>query len=72
MVCDQLFRYVGYLESVQQMPLVVRLRFFRCVLAVYDFLRKQKQLGRREGTFSEEVALTLVKELKVKSYDCKE
>ena len=72
MVCDQLFRYVGYLESVQQMPLVVRLRFFRCVLLVYDFLRKQKQLGRREGTFSEEVALTLVKELKVKSYDCKE
>ena len=39
---------------------------------VCDFLRKQKQLGRREGTFSEEVALTLVKELKVKSYDCKE
>lgn len=64
LVCDQLFRYVGYMESVQQMPLVVRLRFFRCVLEVYDFLRKKKQLGRREGAFSEEVALTLVKEMK--------
>ena len=62
-VCDQLFRYVGYLESVQQMPLVLRLRYFRCVLAVYDFLRKRKQLGRRQGPFSDEVALTLVKEL---------
>ena len=67
MVCDQLFRYVGYLESVQQMPLVLRLRYFRCVLAVYDFLRKRKQLGRREGTFSDEIALTLVKELGIRN-----
>ena len=64
---DQLFRYVGYLESVQQMPLVLRLRYFRCVLAVYDFLRKRKQLGRREGPFSDEVALTLVKELGIRN-----
>ena len=67
MVCDQLFRYVGYLESVQQMPLVLRLRYFRCVLAVYDFLRKRKQLGRRQGPFSDEVALTLVKELGIRN-----
>ena len=66
-VCDQLFRYVGYLESVQQMPLVLRLRYFRCVLSVYDFLRKRKQLGRRQGTFSDEVALTLVKELGIRN-----
>ena len=67
MVCDQLFRYVSYLESVQQMPLVVRQRFYRCVLSVYDFLRKRKQLGRRQGTFSDEVALTLVKELGIRN-----
>ena len=66
-MCDQLFRYVSYLESVQQMPLVVRQRFYRCVLAVYDFLRKQKQLGRRQGPFSDEVALTLVKELGIRN-----
>ncbi len=66
MVCDQLFRYVGYLESVQQMPLVLRLRYFRCVLAVYDFLRKRKQLGRRQGTFSDEVRYAIIKSLNAK------
>ncbi len=70
MVCDQLFRYVSYLESVQQMPLVLRLRYFRCVLAVYDFLRKQKQLGRREGTFSDEVRCAIIKSLNAK-INCK-
>ena len=66
MVCDQLFRYVGYLESVQQMPLVLRLRYFRCVLAVYDFLRKRKQLGRRQGPFSDEVRCAIIKSLNSK------
>ena len=73
MVCDQLFHYVNYLESVQQMPLVLRLRFYRCVLAVYDFLRKQKQLGRREGGFSDEVRCTILNSLNAKrNHDCKE
>ena len=66
MVCDQLFRYVSYLESVQQMPLVVRQRFYRCVLSVYDFLRKRKQLGRRQGTFSDEVRYAIIKSLNAK------
>ncbi len=66
MVCDQLFHYVSYLESVQQMPLVVRQRFFRCVLSVYDFLRKQKQLGRREGPFSDEIRYAIIKSLTAK------
>ncbi len=66
MVCYQLFRYVGYLESVQQMPLVLRLRYFRCVLAVYDFLRKRKQLGRRQGPFSDEVRYAIIKSLNSK------
>ena len=70
LVCDQLFRYVGYMESVQQMPLVLRLRYFRCVLAVYDFLRKQKQLGRREGPFSDEVRCAIIKSLNAK-INCK-
>ena len=69
-VCDQLFRYVSYLESVQQMPLVVRQRFYRCVLSVYDFLRKRKQLGRRQGTFSDEVRCAIIKSLNAK-INCK-
>jgi hypothetical protein len=63
LVCDQLFHYAGYLESVQRMPLLVRLRFYRCVLAVYDFLRKQKQMGRREGGFSDEVRHAIINSL---------
>ena len=70
MVCDQLFCYVSYLESVQQMPLVVRQRFYRCVLSVYDFLRKRKQLGRRQGTFSDEVRYAIIKSLNAK-INCK-
>ena len=70
MVCDQLFRYVSYLESVQQMPLVVRQRFYRCVLSVYDFLRKRKQLGRRQGPFSDEVRYAIIKSLNAK-INCK-
>ena len=70
MVCDQLFCYVSYLESVQQMPLVVRQRFYRCVLSVYDFLRKRKQLGRREGPFSDEVRYAIIKSLNAK-INCK-
>lgn len=62
-VCDQLFHYVNYLESVQQMPLVLRLRYYRCVLAVYDFLRKQKQLGRRQGPFSDEIRHSILSSL---------
>ena len=52
------------------MPLVLRLRYFRCVLAVYDFLRKQKQLGRREGPFSDEVRCAIIKSLNAK-INCK-
>ena len=55
MVTDQLFRYVDYLESVQRMPLLVRFKFYRAVLPVYDFLRVNRQLGRREGPFDAEV-----------------
>ncbi len=44
-----------YMEQVQQMPLLLRLTYCRCVADVYDFLRKTKQLGRREGAFSESV-----------------
>ena len=49
------FHFVDYLESVQRMPLVVRLKFYRVVFHLFNLLRKNSQLGRREGGFDPEV-----------------
>ena len=56
-VAEQLFRYVNYLESVQQMPLLLRLKFYEVVVPVYNFLRKNKQLARHEGAFTTPVRM---------------
>lgn len=49
------FHFVDYLESVQRMPLVVRLKFYRACYGVFDLLRVNGQLGRREGMFDGEI-----------------
>ena len=54
-IVDGVFRFVNYLESVQRMPLVVRLKFYRVAFHLYNLLRKYGQLGRREGGFDPEV-----------------
>ena len=43
--------YFDYLKDVQKMPLLVRLKFFPVAFALYNCLRVNKQLGRREGEF---------------------
>ena len=47
--------YLRYMERTQEMPLVLRLQFYEVILPLYNFLRVNKQLGRREGKFSREV-----------------
>ena len=54
-IVDGVFRFVNYLESVQRMPLVVRLKFYRACYGVFDLLRMNGQLGRREGMFDGEI-----------------
>ena len=54
-VRSRAFFFVDYLEQVQRMPLVVRLKFYRVVFHLYNLLRKNGQLGRREGGFDPEV-----------------
>ena len=49
------FHFVDYLESVQRMPLVVRLKFYRVAFYLFNLLRKNGQLGRREGGFDPDV-----------------
>ena len=54
-VRSRAFFFVDYLEQVQRMPLVVRLKFYRVVFHLYNLLRKNGRLGRREGGFDPEV-----------------
>ena len=54
-IVDGVFRFVNYMESVQRMPLVVRLKFYRACYGVFDLLRMNGQLGRREGMFDGEI-----------------
>ena len=49
-------KYLRYMEETQSVPLVLRLKFYEVILPLYNFLRVNKQLGRREGRFDDEVS----------------
>ncbi len=51
----RLNNYVAHLEYVQQMDVVMRLSYWECAYAVFDYLRRNKQLGRTVGKFDAEV-----------------
>ena len=46
---------VRHMEQLQQMPLPLRMNYYKVWVEVFDFLRKMKQLGRREGGFDDRV-----------------
>ena len=48
-------RYLEYVESVQRVALVPRLRAHRMMQTVYYYLLKNGQLGRRVGSFDRNV-----------------
>ena len=49
------FNFVDYLEQVQRMPLVLRLVFYRVAFGLFNVLRCNRQLGRREGGFDSDI-----------------
>ena len=51
----QVNNYIAHLENVQQMFVVMRLSYWECAYAVFDYLRRNKQLGRTVGKFDAEV-----------------
>ena len=55
----RLNNYVAHLEYVQQMDVVMRLSYWECAYAVFDYLRRYKQLGRTVGKFDAEVKQVL-------------
>jgi len=50
-VYDLLTSFLHLLETLQRLPMRMRLEYYRQAFQVYDMLRKRKQLGRREGDF---------------------
>ena len=55
----QVNNYIAHLENVQQMDVVTRLSYWECAYAVFDYLRRNKQLGRTVGKFDAEVKQVL-------------
>ena len=55
----RLNNYVAHLEYVQQMDVVMRLSYWECAYAVFDYLRRNKQLGRNVGKFDAEIRQVL-------------
>jgi len=50
-VYDLLTSFLHLLETLQRLPMRMRLEYYRQAFQVYDMLRKRKQLGRRVGGF---------------------
>ena len=55
----RLNNYVAHLEYVQQMDVVMRLSYWECAYAVFEYLYRHKQLGRNVGKFDAEVKQVL-------------
>ena len=51
--------YCMMMERKQQLRLVVRESFYRVAYHVYNYLRRNRQLARREGAFDKDVKLVL-------------
>jgi hypothetical protein len=62
-VVGHLFSYANTMELVQRIPTALRLKFFACAFVIYDYLRSNGQLGRRERRFDAEVMQNLGKTL---------
>ena len=51
--------YCMMMERKQQLRLVVRELYYRVAYHVYNYLRRNRQLARREGAFDKDVKLVL-------------
>jgi hypothetical protein len=58
-VVNSVFLFVDFMERVQRMPVVARLAYFEAAYAVFDLLRRNRQLGRRVGMFDDSVKIII-------------
>ena len=54
-VLKMLGDYVKFLDAVQAVPMREWLAYYEGAFRVYDYLRRNRQLGRRVGMFDREV-----------------
>ena len=54
-----LMQYCMMMERKQQLRLVVRESYYRVAYHVFNYLRRNRQLARREGAFDKDVKLVL-------------
>ena len=55
--------YCMMMERKQQLRLVVRESYYRVAYHVFNYLRRNRQLARREGAFDKDVKLVLTSTL---------
>ena len=55
--------YCMMMERKQQLRLVVRESYYRVAYHVFNYLRRNRQLARREGAFDKDVKLVLISTL---------
>lgn len=54
-VTERIFWLTDMLDEIQRLPLVARLQLYEAAFYVFNFLRRNRQLGRRVGRFDDEV-----------------
>ena len=57
------FYFATFLDYVQSIRMLVRLQYFRAAFHVFNYLRRNKQLGRRVGKFDWDVKREIVRVL---------
>ena len=55
--------FVKFIQLIYTIPMVPRLMFYRMAFHIYNFLRLEKQLGRRVGEFSGNARYAIYKAL---------
>lgn len=54
-ILELLQSYMQLMERLQATPWRLRLKYFVCTFFIYDYLRRNKQLGREEHRFADQV-----------------
>ena len=60
---EAIVEYGRMLERKQQLRIVVRESYYRVAYHVFNYLRRNRQLGRREASFDRDVKQILVSNL---------